>query len=305
MYTTKEYIPIVKLNQICTVDKENIHVTNGLPTGDYQYINHHTFFMRVKPIASSSLPAKYFESIVKDAPIEDVLPGLKGPKSVLTLRTSTLVLVLEKEQRNKAVAIFSGDISTADPGVLKETFKDCFLVDTNKMPELFNTEGFAQCQEKFFGNDFVVSRNLCLLGKDFPFCESSTSQPDAVVYHKKKFVTQETVHCASLMDHTYEHNYKLIVSASEDKNKGINGESQCIAGQFQLASKLGLKAVADKKFFTKAVVYGYLRQVQEEIVRPYRLEEDFVTRECFVLRSDSCITPDQYISTIKALFENL
>ncbi len=188
------------------------------------------------------------------------------------------------------------NISSYDASECKAIFEDCIILED--IPEIGSTRGLGLFLQSYYGDNFIVSFGKCLLGKDLPFCMCATSQPDSAIYHKEKF---EIMQCAALIDHSYAVDSYILTG--EDKIDG-NGETQCIAGLIQLTAKLGQKATIEKKFFTKAVVYGSVRQIGSDLLRPYKILMGFPSKDIYVLRSYECIPPSQYVSAIKYLLEN-
>lgn len=66
-------------------------------------------------------------------------------------------------------------------------------------------------------------------------------------------------------------------------------------------ARLAEKAVSEKKFFSKAILYGSVRQVHSDLLRPYKMVIDFNERDIMVLKSRQTLDPAAYISAVKQL----
>ncbi len=83
----------------------------------------------------------------------------------------------------------------------------------------------------------------------------------------------------------------MLTGAAEEDKKKVNGETQCIAGMIQLMSKLGVEAVIQGKFFSRAIMYGCVRHTDDDFVRPYKLMYDFIRKIASVVRSEDWMHP--------------
>lgn len=91
--------------------------------------------------------------------------------------------------------------------------------------------------------------------------------------------------------------------AAEDK-QAKNGESQVIAAMLILATKLGYLAVIDNKKFNQALMFGYVRTLDSNTVRPYKLILDFHATRRKIYRSTVTMEVGDYIASMKYILEN-
>lgn len=96
--------------------------------------------------------------------------------------------------------------------------------------------------------------------------------------------------------------FTLTGDGGEDKPIE-GGETQAVAAMLIIATALGTKAVKERKFFKRAIIFGHARATEGSKLIPYRLQMDFNTRKNKLFKSTS-VTPSQYFYNVKKLLEN-
>lgn len=279
------------------------------PIGTYKYVGKNTFFLAMETTAASGLPKEFFKNFITD--IDHVIPP-DLIQSQPDLKTATVTLQMTQEE----AAVMKATVANPDaatPSRIHQITVASFVINT---PELCSTRGLAVFMKDFFGSDYEICQRKCLLSKQENFCTYATSEPDSAIIHKHKYVINNCIQAAQLdplLDPLYcrealEFDGTLsahtIVGDSNEDKKCTNGESQCIAGMIELTACVGIRAVKAGKFFNKAVMYGSVRNLDDDDVVPYKLIMYFKNRDVNILRSRNSMNSSQYIAAVKYILQN-
>lgn len=292
-----------------------------LPEGIYTYINNNTFF-KTSMKTSQASKAPPFSQVVDVQTFPTIFPEEISPDS--TVRTKTLTLQVTPSQRTTLISSIGINAGHLDPHQLLElatAIAGTFAVQKNA--ELICSFGLAEEIQIIFGDNFKVHNNVSVLGKTQPFCEFATSHPDLMVYHTTKYIAKDTLYGAALVDdepmsplstdseatedalEPPQSPYMTIGLGGEDKLRGKAGEPQVVAAMIINLTQLAKNAVNVGKFFSKSVMFGYVRTIEDSnSVIPYRLTMDFNTRVCIIYRGLKHMELGTFLITVRHYLAN-
>ena len=138
----------------------------------------------------------------------------------------------------------------------------------------------------------------------------ATSKPDLVVFHQKYYFydghllgfCSVSPEVETESDEDDSDSYVLFGMAGEDKRQET-GEKQVIAGMLLLATKLGVKAVYDNKFFSKAIIFGQLRFTDTNQSELYKLTMDFEERKSSITKGETPLETSCLLQCIKHVLD--
>lgn len=328
-YSPREY-PVFDTNTTVTITKEEqdevLKKGGFLVEGRYVYINNNTFF-KVFPTEAASTTALDFSPIIRDvSTFPNIFPQEYSTHSSAHVRISTLSLQTTMQEGG----ILRDCIQMMNREVVQSLQKEelCTIVlalvgsrEIQKKAELTYTYGLSEEIVSFLGDQFVVTSNQAVLGKKNPYCQFATSRPDTLFHHRTKYVSRDTVLGLSVDEQETpmspagsedtldalecpQSSSMIAGFGTEDKVKGPSGEPQVIAAMILKAAYLGKEAISEAKFFQKAIVFGYLRSLEDHgQVVPYRMLMDFEQRTCIVYKGQLMNIGD-LLGIVKNVLEN-
>ena len=267
--------------------------------GTYRFVGKNTFFLTYKTVAASKLSYIYITRTVDNS---SMLPARLLEESPSPIATMTVVFTLTKNDYDTLV----NDSMNKQISLERESL--CL-----EMTELQQSKALASSLRRVFGDDFSIMCNQKLLS--IPVCRYATSQADLAIFHNEKYVYDGTLigfYCAG--EKSYENEdeeseetdsdtYVLLGMAGEDKHEGRDVK-QVLAGMLLLATKLGVDAIQEEKFFSRAVMFGQYRMVSEDNSYLFKLMMDFKRHTTSVTKGKYPISTSHLLKSIETILKS-
>lgn len=180
--------------------------------------------------------------------------------------------------------------------------------------EITQTNLLRQVIERHMGGEFVmnsVDATKYRGARKQYLCSYSTSRPDVCFYHRHNYFSDSTLIASVATTPGLE--IDEGGSESDTETETIYGDKlddtsrsqgQLVAAMILTATTVGNVAITEGNFFTKAIVFGFTRQIKDDQIIVYRMEMDFKNRKTTLYKGEDSINTATLIFNMKELLRN-